>query len=182
MSKLQIYAETHEDEEPPGKKPRRNVQRKSNQPTRQSQRKRKLQGSHQPFNICDLPAEILEKIIGYVNIWHHNRIRGTSKRLRDINDLFVRHEFEKALTKHMEADPNSYESAALRVPLRTHLNEVGIIMHDITILIFCRVFVKPPKFMFVRVSNRCFVAVYFPCCAAPIRIPFVPRSIKSPSF
>lgn len=66
-------------------------------------------------NIFDLPTEILEKIIGYVNIWHHNRIRNTSKRFRDVDDLFVRHEFEKSLTKEIAVDPNSYASAILRV-------------------------------------------------------------------
>uniref|UniRef100_A0A1A9ZWZ8 F-box domain-containing protein n=1 Tax=Glossina pallidipes TaxID=7398 RepID=A0A1A9ZWZ8_GLOPL len=65
-------------------------------------------------NLCDLPSEILEKIIGYVNIWHHNRIRATSKRLRYITDLFITHEFQKALKKNSEANQRSYKSAALR--------------------------------------------------------------------
>ncbi|XP_061401391.1 uncharacterized protein LOC133337147 [Musca vetustissima] len=65
-------------------------------------------------NLLDLPPEILEKIIGCVNIWHHNRIRETSKRFREIDDLFVRHEFEKSLNKEIVADPNSYASAVLR--------------------------------------------------------------------
>lgn len=68
-----------------------------------------------PLNICDLPTEILEKIIGNVNIWHHNRIRSTSKRMKEVNDIFVMHEFQKASKKAMAEDPNSEASAALRV-------------------------------------------------------------------
>uniref|UniRef100_A0A1B0BI51 F-box domain-containing protein n=1 Tax=Glossina palpalis gambiensis TaxID=67801 RepID=A0A1B0BI51_9MUSC len=65
-------------------------------------------------NLCDLPSEILEKIIGYVNIWHHNRIRATSKRMCYITDLFITHEFQKALKRNSEANQRSYKSAALR--------------------------------------------------------------------
>ena len=68
-----------------------------------------------PQNICDLPTEILEKIIGHVNIWHHNRIRGTSKRMKEVDDMFVMHEFQRALKKETSLNPNSVASAALRV-------------------------------------------------------------------
>ena len=68
-----------------------------------------------PINICDLPTEILEKIIGHINIWHHNRIRSTSKRMKEVNDIFVMHEFQKASKKCMDENPNSEASAALRV-------------------------------------------------------------------
>ncbi|XP_073824260.1 uncharacterized protein [Musca autumnalis] len=74
----------------------------------------KFNGGKKSPNICDLPPEILETIFGYVNIWHHNRIRETSRRLRDIDDLYIRHEFEKSFTKEVAADPNSYGSAVLR--------------------------------------------------------------------
>ncbi|KNC24721.1 hypothetical protein FF38_05439 [Lucilia cuprina] len=68
-----------------------------------------------PLNICDLPSEILEKIMGNINIWHHNRIRGTSKRMKDVNDIFVMHEFQKALKKYTIQDPKSEASAGLRI-------------------------------------------------------------------
>lgn len=78
-------------------------------------RKCKKPTQRPPLNLCDLPTELLEKIIGNINIWHHNRIRGTSRRLKEVNDLFVMHEFQKALQKHTCLDPKSEASAGLRV-------------------------------------------------------------------
>ena len=63
----------------------------------------------QPINLCDLPTEILEKIIGNINIRHHNHIRATSRRMKDVSDMFVMHEFQKALNKNLRQDPNSAE-------------------------------------------------------------------------
>ncbi|KAM7357125.1 uncharacterized protein ACRADG_002618 [Cochliomyia hominivorax] len=71
--------------------------------------------NEKPLNICDLPTEILEKIIGHINIWHHNRIRGTSKRMKEVNDIFIMHEFQKAAKKSIAQNPNSEESAALKI-------------------------------------------------------------------
>uniref|UniRef100_A0A1A9UCX7 F-box domain-containing protein n=1 Tax=Glossina austeni TaxID=7395 RepID=A0A1A9UCX7_GLOAU len=65
-------------------------------------------------NLCDLPSEILEKIIGYLNYYHYNRIRATSKRLSSITDLYITHEFQKALRKNSKANQLTYYSAALR--------------------------------------------------------------------
>lgn len=76
---------------------------------------KKVSGSNLPLTICDLPTEILEKIVGHINIWHHNRIRGTSKRMKEIDDIFVMHEFQKALKKEISLNPTSHASAALRV-------------------------------------------------------------------
>uniref|UniRef100_A0A1A9W9T3 F-box domain-containing protein n=1 Tax=Glossina brevipalpis TaxID=37001 RepID=A0A1A9W9T3_9MUSC len=65
-------------------------------------------------SLCDLPSEILEKIIGYVDIWHHNRIRATSRRMRYITDLSTMHGYQKALQENSDATQNSYKSAVLR--------------------------------------------------------------------
>ncbi|XP_067648420.1 uncharacterized protein [Eurosta solidaginis] len=83
-------------------------------PRRQLRSRQREEPQNPPLNLCDLPLELLDKIIGYINIWHHNRIRGTSKRLRDANDAFVMHEFKKALHKSTVKDPTSYECAALQ--------------------------------------------------------------------
>ncbi|XP_036337983.1 uncharacterized protein LOC118747887 [Rhagoletis pomonella] len=83
-------------------------------PRRQLKVRHRVDNSNPPLNLCDLPIELLEKIIGYINIWHHNRIRGTSKRLRDANDAFVMHEFKKALHKSKLTNASSYECAALQ--------------------------------------------------------------------
>lgn len=83
-------------------------------PRRQLRSRHREENASSTLNLCDLPIELLEKIIGYINIWHHNRIRGTSKRMRDVNDAFVMHEFRKALHRSILTNPNSYECAALQ--------------------------------------------------------------------
>uniref|UniRef100_A0A1A9UTW7 F-box domain-containing protein n=1 Tax=Glossina austeni TaxID=7395 RepID=A0A1A9UTW7_GLOAU len=61
--------------------------------------KRKLKTSRipkrKPLNICELPTEILAKIIGYLDLNHHKSVRRTSWRLRDISDLVIVHIFRK---------------------------------------------------------------------------------------
>lgn len=103
------------DEEPPSKKLRKRTT--ATPPAKRKQRARKCKkGSEMlPLNLCDLPTEILEKIIGNINIWHHNRIRGTCRRLKNVHDVFVMHEFEKALQQYISQDANSEASATLRV-------------------------------------------------------------------
>lgn len=66
-------------------------------------------------NFCDLPNEVLEKIVGNVNIWHHNRIRESCKRLRDIDDCFIMHEYKKALNKSFKNNPTGHTYAVLKV-------------------------------------------------------------------
>ncbi|XP_004525569.2 uncharacterized protein LOC101457797 [Ceratitis capitata] len=83
-------------------------------PRRQLRSRNRDRNSNPPLNLCDLPIELLEKIIGYINIWHHNRIRGTSKRMRDVSDAFIMHEFKKAYHKSLLKNPNSYNCAALQ--------------------------------------------------------------------
>uniref|UniRef100_A0A1A9Z5X6 F-box domain-containing protein n=1 Tax=Glossina pallidipes TaxID=7398 RepID=A0A1A9Z5X6_GLOPL len=53
-----------------------------------------------PLNICELPTEILAKIIGYLDINHHKSVRSTSWRLRDISDLIIVHIFRKIFWNH----------------------------------------------------------------------------------
>ena len=143
-----------------------------------------------PQNICDLPTEILEKIIGHVNIWHHNRIRGTSKRMKEVDDMFVMHEFQRALKKQTSLNPNSDASASLRV--RPKDRQTGSCHKMQTVWFFFLRFLKikkthfrsydrPVKCMCVQVLSQHFVDVFYPCYVVPIEIHFVliSRKLKS---
>lgn len=107
-----------DEKEPVSKKPKLRVPYKQDLKTRQHLNRKCKNTPKAPLNICDLPTEILEKVMGNVNIWHHNRIRATSRRMKDVNDVYVMHEFKKAIHKSIAQDPCSYKSAALRVRIK----------------------------------------------------------------
>lgn len=49
------------------------------------------------LNLCDLPLEILEKIIQYSDVKDHIHLRGVCKCLRDASNLTIMHDFRTAL-------------------------------------------------------------------------------------
>lgn len=67
------------------------------------------------LNICNLPPELLEKIIDYTNLRQHNSLRTTSKRMREISDQYIMHNFRKALKRCTTVYRYSYKSAVFRV-------------------------------------------------------------------
>uniref|UniRef100_A0A1I8Q8V0 F-box domain-containing protein n=1 Tax=Stomoxys calcitrans TaxID=35570 RepID=A0A1I8Q8V0_STOCA len=107
-SKFNVESSEEESQIVPRKKPRLTTKG-----LRSSRRVKQKQLAPAPPTVVDLPPEILEKIIGNVDIWHHNRIRETSRRFREISDLYICHEFEKSLYKNVSTNPQSYESAVL---------------------------------------------------------------------
>ncbi|XP_065361252.1 uncharacterized protein LOC135954933 [Calliphora vicina] len=115
MGKPKHHPRGNDKEEPPKKIPRQQISTSTSVVRSQRLRKCKKLTEKPPLNICDLPTELLEKIMGNINIWHHNRIRGTSKRMKEVNDIFIMHEFQKALKKSTALDPNSEASAGLRI-------------------------------------------------------------------
>uniref|UniRef100_A0A1A9VX16 F-box domain-containing protein n=1 Tax=Glossina austeni TaxID=7395 RepID=A0A1A9VX16_GLOAU len=66
------------------------------------------------LNICNLPPELLEKIIDYTNLRQHNSLRITSKYMRDISDQYIMHNFRKALKTCTTVNGSSYKSAVFR--------------------------------------------------------------------
>lgn len=75
--------------------------------------KKKLLNSNH-INLCDLPPEILEKIITEINIWQHNRIRASCKCLKTVCDGVLMHDFKVSIKKYKLENPTGYEYAALQ--------------------------------------------------------------------
>uniref|UniRef100_A0A1B0BGM7 F-box domain-containing protein n=1 Tax=Glossina palpalis gambiensis TaxID=67801 RepID=A0A1B0BGM7_9MUSC len=67
-----------------------------------------------PLNIYNLPPELLEKIIDYTNLRQHKILRTTSKRMREVSDEYIMHNFRKALKRCTTVYPCSYKSAVFK--------------------------------------------------------------------
>lgn len=69
------------------------------------------------LSLTDLPTEILEMTINKVSMRDRFRIRRVCKRLRDVCDSALMHNFQVALHKYGKINPSGIEFPALQVKI-----------------------------------------------------------------
>uniref|UniRef100_A0A1B0BEJ3 F-box domain-containing protein n=1 Tax=Glossina palpalis gambiensis TaxID=67801 RepID=A0A1B0BEJ3_9MUSC len=66
------------------------------------------------INLCDLPLDILEKIIQYSDVKDHIHIRGVCRCLRDVSNLAIMHDFRTALKYQKSLNPPNITGSVLK--------------------------------------------------------------------
>jgi F-box domain len=80
-----------------------------------SQTSNKIKLSPSPPALDQLPADILEKIIGNLSFWHRKNIRFTNTRLHDVCDSQLWHEVQVALFEYSKDPLANKKYATLKV-------------------------------------------------------------------
>uniref|UniRef100_A0A1A9WVG3 F-box domain-containing protein n=1 Tax=Glossina brevipalpis TaxID=37001 RepID=A0A1A9WVG3_9MUSC len=71
-------------------------------------------GQPLPSTLYDMPSDVIERILDYLNLRQHFHLRRISKHVLEISDQYIMHNFLKAFNKCTSTSSNSYKSAVIK--------------------------------------------------------------------